>query len=201
MSIGSSLWGIITGADAGKAVPYQQGESLDRIGDMTIVTPYGFYSHAPNGQLFKVVDGDGKAVIAVNVERPDGVEQGEVTMHHPASGAVIILKNNGDINVTTEADVNVSCNNANVTAQASSNLTCVSATVTASTSMLIDTPLATFTTNVLINGTLTAVGLATLGSISTAGATSLGSTVTSGTKNISDTHTHGDPPTTDVPSP
>jgi len=201
----NSLWGRITGKDAGKTFPQQQGKSLDRLGDLAVIFPWGMYSNLPDGKLFKVVDGDGKAVIGVTVERPPGVEQGEVSFWHPGTGSVIHFKNNGDLNIDTvvdgAGDVNINTTTANVTASADVNVSCLNSVVTSTVGMTIDTPLATFTTNVLINGTLTVVGLTSLGNLTVAGTTGLGSTVTSGTKNISDTHTHGDPPTTGVPSP
>ncbi len=87
----------------------------------------------------------------------------------------------------TGADINITCNNLNVTAAktvtvaATENLvaTCDVASMTAITSITFDTPIATFTTNVQIDGDLTVTG-----------SSSLSSTVTSNGVNISDTHTH-----------
>jgi len=122
----NSLWGRITGKDAGKTFPQQQGKSLDRLGDLAVIFPWGMYSNLPDGQLFKVVDGDGKAVIGVTVERPPGVEQGEVSFWHPGTGSVIHFKNNGDLNIDTvvngTGDVNINTTTANVTASDSVNI-------------------------------------------------------------------------------
>ncbi len=106
-SVVRNLWGRITGSDAKKNYPQQQGKSLGRIGNYLLAQPYGLYANAPNGQLFKVLDEDGNVIIAVTVARPDGVEPGEVTLHHPAAGSKIHLKNNGDVDIESTGDVNI----------------------------------------------------------------------------------------------
>lgn len=169
----SSLWGRITGKDAGKTFPQQQGKSLDRLGDMAVVFPWGMYANLPNGQLFKVIDGEGKAIIGVTVERPQNVEQGEVSLWHPSTGSVIQFKNNGDLNIDTV-----------VSGAGNVNINTITANVTASSAINIDTPLATFSTDVLINGGLTVIGTSTLGA----------SVIAGGKEIVGHTHPAGTPP-------
>ena len=114
-------WGQITGGDAGKAFPQQQGKALDRVGDMFVASPYGLYSNLPDGQLFKVIDEDGRVVLGLTVERPDGIEQGEVVVFHPGTDTKIHLKNNGDIdiesakvNITASDSVNIDAPTTNI---------------------------------------------------------------------------------------
>ena len=132
----SNLWGRITGSDAGEKFPKQQGQSLGRIGDIYAAQPYGIYANLPAGQLFKVLDEDGRVVMGVTVERPPNVEQNEVSIWHPSTGAVIHFKNNGDLNidtvVATDGDVNINTVNANLTASEDVNVICKNADLTAS---------------------------------------------------------------------
>ena len=93
----SSLWGRITGKDKGKQFPEQQGESLGRVGDWAIVYPYGFYADAPAGTLFAKFD-DG-ANMPVTESRPKDGEPGEPMLFHPKTGARIIMRNDGSIDV------------------------------------------------------------------------------------------------------
>ena len=115
-------WGQITGADAGKAFPQQQGKSLDRVGDMFVASPYGLYSNLPDGQLFKVIDEDGRVILGLTVERPDGVAQGEVVVFHPVTGTKIHFKNSGDLDIDTTTNVNINAAQANITASDSVNI-------------------------------------------------------------------------------
>ena len=135
-SLFKNLWGRITGADAEKPFPQQQGKSLSRLGDVYAAQPYGIYANLPNGQLFKVLDEDGRVVMGVTVERPPNVEQNEVSIWHQSTGTVIHFKNNGDLNidtaVTIKGDVNINTVNANLTASEDVNVTCKNLDVTAS---------------------------------------------------------------------
>lgn len=169
----SRLWGRITGKDKDLKYPDQQAVFLGRVGDYTVVFPYGIYADLPNDTLLKEI-AQGVAV-PVTVQRPSDTEQAEPVFFHPATNTRIIARNNGNLDIiTTEGngDVNISTVNANVTA--SGNMV---ATVAGSTTF--DTPETTFTGNVTIQGN---------GEVQ--GSTTLGATVTSNGKDISDTHTH-----------
>ena len=100
-------WGQITGGDAEKTFPQQQGKSLSRVSDWFSAQPYGLYANLPDGQLFKIIDPEGRVIMGVTVERPSGIEQGEVTLHHPGTGARIHLKNDNDIDIITPGNINI----------------------------------------------------------------------------------------------
>lgn len=148
----SDLWGRVTGKDKGKQFPEQQGVVLGRIGDFTIIYPYGFYCDLPSDVLFRAL-GPGVA-IPVTVDRPKDGEQGEPVFFHPETNTRIILRNNGDLDIETgeggTAKVNIQCTQANVTA---------------SESVTLDTPLATCTENAQIDANLLVAILATVGGL------------------------------------
>ena len=159
----SSLWGNITGADIKKKVPVQQANVLGRIGNYTIVFPYGLYADLPVGTYLKEI-GSG-AVIPVTVDRPSDTEQNEPVFFHPFTNTRIIPRNNGDLDIFCVAgeekgNVNISCKQANIIADES-------VTITA--------PLTTVDGNFVVTGD-----------------TALGAVVTSNGVNISDTHFHDD---------
>jgi len=152
------LWGRITGKDKRKQFPEQQGSVLKRKGDYTIISPYGLYADLPSETLTQELE-PGR-VISVTVKRPEDSEQGEPVFFHPETNTRIIARNNGDLDIET-GDGGV----------AKVNILCTQANVTATESVTFDTPLATCTENVQINGNLTVdgnaivIGSATVGSL------------------------------------
>jgi hypothetical protein len=90
-----SLWARITGKDKKGQFPEQQGVSLGRVGDFTVIHPYGLYADLPDNTLLRIV-APGIA-IPVTVDRPDDLKQGEPVFFHPATNARIIARNNGDL--------------------------------------------------------------------------------------------------------
>jgi phage baseplate assembly protein gpV len=111
--------------------------------------PYGSHANVPEdfmAVLFQLsAQEQNRVVLPISIfERPHPIGSGEVVYYHPVTGSQIHFKNNGDIDVTTKANVNVSCDNANVT--------CLTkATVTAPNIDLIG--------NVSITGTLDVGGV------------------------------------------
>ena len=101
----SKLWGRITGADKGKQFPSQQGVALSRVGDYTVLWPYGYFANAPEGQLFKEIAPG--VIMPLTVERPDDVAQGEPAFFHPATNTRIIPRNDGTLDIYSESAVNV----------------------------------------------------------------------------------------------
>ena len=93
----SQLWGRITGADKKKALPDQQASVLGRLGDYTIIYPYGMYCDLPNDVWLNIL-GKGKA-IPMTSSRPDS-SRGEIILFHPITGSKIHFKNNGDVDIT-----------------------------------------------------------------------------------------------------
>jgi len=112
----SKLWGRITGADKRKQYPVQQGSTLSRVGDLSIVYPFGFYADAPQDQLYiHIADG---VVMPVTVLRPDDSEQGEPVFFHPETNTRIIARNNGDLDILKGdgGDVNIVADTVNIDA-------------------------------------------------------------------------------------
>jgi len=158
----SSLWGKITGADKKLTVQDQQGSVLGRIGDYTIVFPYGLSTDLPNDAMFRVI-APGVA-IPWNIDRPSDGVRGEPMFFHPSTNTRIIARNNGDLDIIAEqveganGNINITCNQANVIAVDSVNITAPLTKVT--------------------------------GDFQVTGSTTLSATVTSNGKDISDTHGH-----------
>lgn len=101
----SDLWGRITGKDKRLKYPDQQASMLGRVGDHTIVFPYGLYCDLPDDVLLKSI-ADGVA-ISVTVVRPDDADRGEPVFFHPVTGSRVIMRNNGDVDVLVNGDVNI----------------------------------------------------------------------------------------------
>lgn len=167
----------ITGADKseGGNLPLQQVSSMGRVGDATIVHPYGLYADLPNNTLVYMI-APGVAV-PCNIQNPDDSERGEPVFFHPTTKTRIIARNNGDL------DIVVGAGGGNV------NITCVDANITASGSATIDTPETTITGNLQVDGDFNCDGAASLGgggpAIARVGDSVAGGVITSG----SSTHT------------
>lgn len=146
-------------SDNGNA-PLQQVEYLGKAVDAIVVMPYGSHANIPEDFMAVLLQlstqEQNRVVLPLSlVERPHPIESGEVVYYHPITGSKIHFKNNGDIDITTEANVNVNCDNANVT--------CLTkATVTA--------PNIDLTGDVNITGTLDVSGISTFASNVVAGA-------------------------------
>lgn len=134
----SNLWGRITGKDKQLKYPDQQAAFLGRIGDYTIVFPYGLYADLPAETLLKEIAP--KVAVPVTVDRPSDTEQDEPVLFHPATGTRIIMRNNGDVDIIAAGDVNVQAANVtmtgNLTVQGNTSL---GATVTSNGKDISDT--------------------------------------------------------------
>lgn len=166
-------WARITKAGADdKQFATQQMEYLGKVADGLIVFPYGLHGNVPPNALAMMfaIQGnpDNRAAIAWTPKDRPKLAEGEVAFYHPPTDAFIIWRASGDLDIETG---NGGTGNINIT--------CKQANITASESATFDTPEATFTGNVTIDGNLGVTGT-----------TTLSSTVTSGGKDISDTHTH-----------
>lgn len=121
----SALWGRITGKDKRKKYPDQQAVFLGRVGDYTVIFPYGLYADLPANTLLKEI-APGVA-IPVTVKRPGDTEQAEPVFFHPATNTRIIGRNNGDLDIltddTTAGNVNIQTVDANITASGDVNAT------------------------------------------------------------------------------
>lgn len=155
---------ITKGGDEELSFPIQQFEMNDRIGDAYITAPYGMHYNLPADQPALNISPDGTILMGIDPIGRIKVEAGEVVFYHPITKSKIHFKNNHDIDIETEADLNAVCDNLNATVE-------TKATVTA--------PESEFIGNVTVTGNLTVTG-----------STTLSSTVTSNGKDISDTHGH-----------
>lgn len=169
--------------------PIQQVEYLEKAGDSFVVLPYGVHANIPEdflGLLLSAQEQNRFVMPLSSKERIHPVESGEVVFFHPVTKSKIHFKNNGDIDIETEADINVICANANITASEDINAICDNINVTAATKATVTAPESEFVGNVTISGDLTVTG-----------ATTLSDEVTSNGKDISDTHTHPQGPDSD----
>ena len=210
-----NLWGRITGKDANEHFPKQQGKALGALGDFLSAQPYGLYANLPQGQLFKVIDEDGRIILGLTVERKDNVEQNEVTLWHPGTGTNIHFKNsgnldidtavgNGDININTvnanltaSEDVNVTCKNADIIASDDVDVTCNNASVTAALKADVNSDTSTvtcLTSLAVVAPVMTFVATTSLTFTSAltsfVGPTMFTGAMTNNGKNVGDTHGH-----------
>ena len=121
-----SLWAKITGADKKAPMPKQQVVSLGRVGDYTVIFPYGMSADLPNDVLLRVI-APGIA-IPVTTTRPSDAERGEPVFFHPTTNTRIIARANGDLDIDTidaSGNVNVNCVDANVNASGDVGITAV----------------------------------------------------------------------------
>lgn len=100
-----NLWGRITGADKKRQFPDQQASFLGRLGDYTIIYPYGVYCDLPDNVLLKEI-APGVAV-PVTVDRPDELENGEPVFFHPVTNTRIIARNDSTLAIYSDAAVNI----------------------------------------------------------------------------------------------
>lgn len=172
-------WARITGKDKRKQYPEQQGVSLGRVGDYTVIFPYGSYADLPaDALLLEVAPG---VAVPVTVKRPSDTKQGEPVFFHPGTNTRIILKNNGDLDVVAEGKgVNITSKNVKVTADAAEvkasgdvKLEAVNVDVKASTAVNIDSP----QTNIGVGG----IPIARLGDTVTIPVTSAPGNTSTGT--------------------
>jgi len=157
--------------------PTQQMFYLGKVADGITLFPYGFHANVTADVLALMFSVQGlpenRLAMPFNTKKRPKLAAGEVAFFHPPTNSFIIGRANGDLDIETgdggTGNVNIKCKQANVTA---------------SESVSFDTPEATFTGNVTIDGDLDVTG-----------ATTLSATVTSNGKDISDTHTHSGSPT------
>ena len=174
--------------------PIQQVEYLEKAGDSFVVLPYGVHANIPEdflGLLLSAQEQNRFVMPLSSKERIHPVESGEVVFFHPVTKSKIHFKNNGDIDIETEADVNVACANANITASEDITATCVNASVSASTKATVTAPDIDLTGNVNITGTLDVSGISTFAANIVAGANvAVTGALTQGGKDVGKDHAH-----------
>jgi len=156
--------------------PIQQFEMNGRIGDAYTAAPYGMHSNLPEGQPALNISPDGTILMGIDPVGRIKVESGEVVFYHPVTKSKIHFKNNKDIDIETETDINATCDNANITAK-------TKATVTA--------PDIDLTGNVNITGTLDVSGVSTFAANIVAQANvAVTGALTQGGKDVGKDHNH-----------
>lgn len=158
-------WLMITGGDKAKEYPDQQVTDHERVGDRTIIYPYGVYCNLPNEVILKSLCES--SAVPMTIKRPDDLARGEVAFFHPVTNSRVVMRNNGDVDIYG-ANVNTFCNNANVSASEDINMTAENIALRANNSITLEAPNANGNGDFAFNGALTSNG-----------------------KNISDSHTHG----------
>lgn len=177
----------------------QQVGYMEKVGDALVVMPYGTHANVPQDYLGLLLSANEQSKFVIPLsskERVKPVESGEVVFFHPVTKSKVHFKNNGDIDIETDADVNVickdinaTCSNINATASANITATCVQASVTASAKADVTAPLIELTGAVTITGPLTVTGPSTLAAVAAASVAVTG-LLTQGGTSIGKTHTH-----------
>lgn len=128
-----------------KQFPVQQVTYLGKTGNAMMVFPFGYHANlTPDalGLLFSIAGNEeNRAFIGATPQNRPQLAAGEVVVYHPDSGSQVLFKASGDIEVTTATNVKV----------------------TAGQSVTIDSPQATFTGDVQIDGALNVTGAGSIG--------------------------------------
>jgi len=162
--------------DESKSYPIQQFTMNGRTGDAYIAAPYGMHYNLPVNQEALNISPDGTILMGIDPVGRIKVEAGEVVFYHPKTKSKIHFKNNKDIDIETETDINATCDNANINAA-------TMATITA--------PDIKLDGNVEITGTLLVTGIATfVANIIAQAAVAVTGALTQGGKDVGKDHTH-----------
>lgn len=104
---------------------------LGKAADVALMFQYGSFAKLPADQLLVVLSiaGEEENRVAMGtgnpVNNPD-IEDGEVVYFHPQTQSKIVFKNNGDIEITAENDVNMIANGeVNLTTKGSGDINIV----------------------------------------------------------------------------
>ena len=154
--------GVITGgADNNSSFPVQQVSFFNSVSDCQMLFPYGMYANATSPEkadslvtIFNVgnIEEDRIGIPYTPLKRPTDLDQGEVAFYHPDTETFIKYRNNGDLEIDSG---NGGTGNIIVN--------CAVATINCTTSVTFDTPTATFTGDLQVDGDFNNDGKATLG--------------------------------------
>jgi len=156
---------ITRAADDTKQFAVQQITYLGKLCETLMIFPYGLHGNVPPDSLgvtFAIQgNAENRGTIAWEPRSRPELQSGEVAFYHPPTGAHIIWRANGDLNIVAGDD-----------GAANINIMCVQASIAASGSLTIDSPTTTISGDLLVQG-----------------ATALGS-VTSNGVDVGSTHRH-----------
>jgi len=153
-------WAKITKAGSdGEQFHTQQLEYLGKTANSVMVFPYGVHANCTPDSLALMfaVQGnpENRACIAWKPKDRPVMASGEVALYHPDTNSIISWRKGGNLEITTAANVDITCANAtincaNITANVSG-----SATLAADGSVNVTTPTLTLTGDLVVNGTMT----------------------------------------------
>ncbi len=102
-------------------LPVQQVEYLGKAVDVVVVMPYGVHANVPVDMLGVLLQlstqEQNRVVLPLSLkERPKPLESGEIVVYHPLTDSEIRFKNDGNIDITVDGDLNIVADNVNITA-------------------------------------------------------------------------------------
>lgn len=112
---------VTLGGKDDKEYPIQQVEYNGKAKSVFVLFPYGVHANLPEDCIVGLFPVDGSEQNKFGIgglpnERIKNLPKGEVVFFHPLTKSKIHFKNSGDIDIETEQNINVVCNNANVNA-------------------------------------------------------------------------------------
>ena len=167
---------ITGGADNKSNFAVQQVSFFNSVSDCQMLFPYGMYANATSPEkadclvtIFNVenIEENKIGIPYAPLKRPKDLKQGEVAFYHPDTETFIKFRNNGDLEIDSgnSGSGNIIIN-------------CAVATINCTTSVTFDTPTATFTGDLQVDGDFNNDGAATLGGSGGAAIARLGDAVT-----------------------
>jgi len=99
-------------ADDSGQFPVQQVEYMDKVGTAFTMMPYGLHANIPEnylGIIFQIGAQENNRIAfpLSSKERIRDLKPGEIVLYHPEKKTFIHLKENGDIDVDTQSNVNI----------------------------------------------------------------------------------------------
>jgi phage gp45-like len=175
-------------------IPEQEVQYSGKIGNSVAWFPYGFHANLPKdtrGVMLNLgSEPSNRVVLGGSPDQRILIETGEVVIYHPNSGSKIHFRANGDIDIATDTNINVSAND--VTLEAAGN---VEMGVGGNVEMSVDGDVSVDSEGTVTIDAATKVDiLSSEVNIGTAGLEKLMNETAMATFN-GHTHTIGDPPT------
>jgi hypothetical protein len=121
--------------DDSNTYPRSQAAFNDKITDFLRVSPYGVESNPPLSSWVLLLSSQGQESVKVGMaadflNRIKGLKAGEVRLHNTLTGSNLLLKENGDIEVDSQNDLNITVagnttitNTGNLIANVTGNMT------------------------------------------------------------------------------
>lgn len=159
--------------DDSTAYPQGQATYNGKTSEFTRLSPYGLCSNPPQGALILLFSSQGQESVKFGIsdlmpDRFKNLKSGEVVLYNYLSRSFVYIKENGDIEVNSQADLlaNVA---SNVTLSCGGNLSAnVSGTTTVDSAgnVTVTAPQLTLNGNLQVNGNITSSGTVTAPTVS-----------------------------------